>query len=150
MRDRDFDTALDRAKSGKLAVRKAEFVESVKNTANRGKTTAVRVKVGRLAIAAIKGSLKRTPGLPEVVKAYMDNPLADIIIGSVVPVAIPMVTTNKKAIRVSEDVAIATGVMIADELEFIDELVITMLNKVGSLADDGEKDAPKADEPGPF
>lgn len=142
MKMNDFDHALTQAKTGKLTAKIDTLTESAKNTATRTKNTVLRVKVGRLAISAIKASLKKTPGVPAVVKAMLDSEYADIVIGAVVPIIVPMITTNKKALRLCEDVAIAGGVAIADQLSFIDDLVLSVVNQISDTVEtvSGKKD----------
>lgn len=122
----------DNANAGTLTTKVNDLTESAKATAKRTGTTIKRVKVGRLAITAIKSALRKTPGVPVYVKQLLDSDYADIIIGAVVPIIVPMITKNAKAITLSEDVAIAGGVAIADKLTFIDDFVAHVMDEVSS------------------
>lgn len=142
----EFDTALRKAKVGSLTTNVETLKESFYATAKRTKNTVVRVKVGRIAISAIKSALRRTPGMPAQVKVLLDSEYADIIIGAVVPIIIPMITKSEKANRLGEDISIAGGVAVADKLTFLDGFVAHVMDTVQStvspedLADDTAED----------
>lgn len=140
MEDSTFEKVLGGAKKRALAKKGADVTQALKTTASRTRNTVVRVKVGRLAIAAIKASLKRTPKLPEQAKALLDSEYADIVIGAVVPVIVPMLTSSPNAIRLSEDVNIAGGVVVADKLVFIDNFVKGVIDSVTASVLPGELD----------
>ena len=137
----DFDNnAPSFNRKDKMSIKVNDFKACAEATARRTKTTVIRVKVGRIAISAIKASLRKTPGIPASVKMMLDSEYADVVIGAVVPLIVPMITTNERAIRLGEDVAIAGGVAIADKLTFIDDFVADVVSKVTSTIDVPERE----------
>ena len=130
-RNDQFDEALKASKSGILTKKAGTAKAAAIEAANRTKNTVIRVKVGKTAIAAAKSALKRIPGLPPMALVALDSEYADIAIGVILPLVLPIITDSTKVARLAQDINIAGGIAIADKLEFIDDFIAGFIADLG-------------------
>ncbi len=127
----EFEEALNASKRGVLTKRVGSAKAAAADTANRTKNTVIRVKVGKTAIAAAKSAMKKIPGLPPMALVALDSEYADIAIGVVLPLVLPIITDSEKVKRLAQDINIAGGIAIADKLDFIDDFITGFISEIG-------------------
>jgi hypothetical protein len=130
-------TAFEREHNGAGANVKLSLTESAKASLNRIKNTAMRDKAGKLVLTTIKSAVKNAPGFPEQAKPYVDSKWADLALGVIVSVGVPALTKSPKALRLAEDVSIASGVKVSEGTAFIETFVGSVIDAIAKVAKEG-------------
>lgn len=108
----------------------SEAKDNVMSAAINMKNTALQVKTGQIVISTIKSSIKATPGVPEAVKAMLDTPYADMVIGATLAVIVPMVSNSATIISASQAAGVVGAVAVADKITIVEMIIEKALGMI--------------------
>ena len=132
------------------ATKQAQVKGNALNAMETAKNVIVQMQQGQAVIAAVRGAIKKAPGVPDGLKELMDSPYGSLITGLILHTTAPILTGNEHIQKAVKAANIAGAVELSNQFTFIQDAIETAISSIpgfNAIVDKGADYLGKREEP---